>query len=1528
MYKLYIKENTMKALKKFAFLMAVITVFTSFGSLFTITGSAADETDYVAAIGSTKYTTLGDAVTAALSTSQADNGATKVTIELLKDLTIASTSGITFGSNGGNYFEITINGNGFSVTSTITSQATFTVWMGKLTLNNMTINSTCNGGYGAIVSRDGNTSTKTGKAEIVFNNVDFNIKVDYQVLNDFYINNAGKVTFTGTNTIASNSTKAIFNTSSGLDFSASNTTVKAATLGLSTIPTGLTFIYEAVAKIGTTNYNTLEAAVGAAVASSKANSGATVTVELLKDTNIASAAGLTLSSKDDKTVYNVVINGNGKTVTHKLTSTAVSGTFYVWNGNATFNNMTINTTLNGSGAFGPIISRGDGVTANVVLNNVNINTSATARHSGGSAIYLNSGTVTFKGTNNIVADYQVFGGGTMTSATAVGSVTTIQAPDGQFGLTTAPEGMTFVVNNAPFSDPVATVDGVGFSSFEAAVGAAVKASQADNGATKVTIELLDDVTLTTNNGLILGTDGGKSFDVVINGNDHAVTGTLSNTSGDVSSIFYVWAGKLTLNNMTINAICSSGLAFGAIISRQARAATSNTGENVILNNVNINVNVIQKNASCAAVYANNYGLITFTGTNTIRTNDVVFVFTGNSSLDTSASSTTVIAFTEKLGLNSIPQGITYVESIDPFEKGTAAIGTTVYDSIVEAFDNAKNGNVITLLKDIDTDEMIEVTLNGKSITFDGNGKTITSSVNKSINVLHGTGTTRSALYIKDLTIISADTTNNDVVLQTGTSVDAVVDNCKIIANHTSSTSLGALVVQPGGSAKIMGGSEIHGGNGLAIRPNGSGAKLTIGNAKITSDFYGISAYTSGVEVNIEAGAEITTAEPLFHVNADADTIVNITGGKITTNATDKAVITFSNANAKVNYFGGSFEGGNAIYTNAVIPSKSISYPENETSMTRLPVMTDGASIRLATEASGIRFRTTFSKSFLDYANALAEAIGAEISYGTLITPAKYLEFTSGVFSKEALDACTDISGAKYVDVKATNGLTVNDDGSITVNASIVNIKTSNYRYAFAATGYICFTVNGTTFYVYTDYSEENNARSIYDITRVAYADVSATQNDVYKYPVTKYLVKRVNGTYTYEEGNAFSRFDETQIKILDNYYNSIANYEYTPSINELSDVMKPIFDGNTVKNETVFFIDYGDEKTLLYPIDSVISVTSYDGSTVYREGVDYSIVNGKIKILNGSSIPCITSAKYYNVSETMLKTEYNGQNVNTYWGEGKIMTNYQVNISYTHTSQWTGYEQESESDIYADFIQKLMDGEDVTIFFYGDSITKGANASWLMGYAPYQYNYAILFTHALADLFDYTVTYVETGAYGSKIPTSNYVAGTRGTITYVNSAVGGWKSADGVSNYDTHVKPFINAYGCDLFVCAFGMNDTSVAVSTTKANVKAIVDKVYAAVSDTSVMLVSTMVPNPDATNGIYGNQKDQEPALLELAASYQSTGKNCAVACMNSMSKSVLTRKKFVDYTGNNVNHPNDFFIGIYAQTLLQTLIGYENLK
>ena len=374
-------------------------------------------------------------------------------------------------------------------------------------------------------------------------------------------------------------------------------------------------------------------------------------------------------------------------------------------------------------------------------------------------------------------------------------------------------------------------------------------------------------------------------------------------------------------------------------------------------------------------------------------------------------------------------------------------------------------------------------------------------------------------------------------------------------------------------------------------------------------------------------------------------------------------------------------------------------------------------------------------------------------------------------------------------------------------------------------------------------------------------------------------------------------------------------------------LMKDIFSGGTVLNETVMFLDYGQEKTLLFNADEIISVKSYDNAVTYREGIDYSLVDGRIKILDGSAIPCITSEGYYDGlpggRKDMIKTIHDGKEVSIYWGEAHYMADWQVNVSYTHSDKWDGFVQPSCRDQFEGLLKKLKKGEDVTILFNGDSITHGCSSSMVYGYEPYQPSFAMLVAESLASAYGYRLVFTDVSHIRNTpmIPCESIDYGNRGTLRYINTAVGGWHSIDGVNHFDEYTGNLVKEYGCDLFVIGYGMNDRTLAPEDVAANIRNVCDNVLAISPEASLLLIATMLPNPTASNGWYGLQHLQEPELLKLSEEYRRDGHRCAVAQMTSVSRDVLKRKDFMDWSGNNINHPNDFFARIYAQTILRAI-------
>jgi hypothetical protein len=80
--------------------------------------------------------------------------------------------------------------------------------------------------------------------------------------------------------------------------------------------------------------------------------------------------------------------------------------------------------------------------------------------------------------------------------------------------------------------------------------------------------------------------------------------------------------------------------------------------------------------------------------------------------------------------------------------------------------------------------------------------------------------------------------------------------------------------------------------------------------------------------------------------------------------------------------------------------------------------------------------------------------------------------------------------------------------------------------------------------------------------------------------------------------------------------------------------------------------------------------------------------------------------------------------------------------------------------------------------------------------------------------------------------------------------------------------------------------------------------------------LIAPILPNAQVGN-FMGTQAQFLPVLQTLE------GQGVAVADMTSFHQYLLTRKRYFDMSGNNVNHLNDFLARAYAQVIWQTVFG-----
>ena len=135
----------------------------------------------------------------------------------------------------------------------------------------------------------------------------------------------------------------------------------------------------------------------------------------------------------------------------------------------------------------------------------------------------------------------------------------------------------------------------------------------------------------------------------------------------------------------------------------------------------------------------------------------------------------------------------------------------------------------------------------------------------------------------------------------------------------------------------------------------------------------------------------------------------------------------------------------------------------------------GASIRLSSTESGLRFTGRADKEFFDQIKSVDE--NAQI--GMVIIPKDYLSEV-GEFTIKGFE---DI-GKTYLDIpveKWNNTLTAETDGYYGFSCAIVNIKETNVKREFCAISYIRYSYNGVEKYMYSDFDYDKHARSVYYI---------------------------------------------------------------------------------------------------------------------------------------------------------------------------------------------------------------------------------------------------------------------------------------------------------------------------------------------------------------------------------------------------------------------------------------------------------------
>ena len=328
-------------------------------------------------------------------------------------------------------------------------------------------------------------------------------------------------------------------------------------------------------------------------------------------------------------------------------------------------------------------------------------------------------------------------------------------------------------------------------------------------------------------------------------------------------------------------------------------------------------------------------------------------------------------------------------------------------------------------------------------------------------------------------------------------------------------------------------------------------------------------------------------------------------------------------------------------------------------------------------------------------------------------------------------------------------------------------------------------------------------------------------------------------------------------------------------------------------------------KLLFTPL-KIIEVRDVTLEKIYTEGKDYRWDAGTNMLIwmEESSIPYFTENDLAGKDEngkliTAWGDTANGWKESAPWDSlgrsrfgnalycvSEFYYSKQIAVTYEYQYEdWQGSITEYQGDKLPKTMQKLESGEKLKLFLYGDSIFTGCDSSKMYNRKPNQDYFFTLLKKAMED------------KYNTK-------------ITLSNPSVGGMDSKWGADN----AEKLVASKSPDLVKIGFGMNDGGKTGEQVASNIQSIMDTVKSSNPDCEFVIVAPMVPN--AASGFLMTQ-DQFPAAYQ-----KLSGEGVAYVDLFSMHSDILKAKDFSSTSGNNINHPNDWLIRVYAMNLISCLI------
>ncbi len=349
----------------------------------------------------------------------------------------------------------------------------------------------------------------------------------------------------------------------------------------------------------------------------------------------------------------------------------------------------------------------------------------------------------------------------------------------------------------------------------------------------------------------------------------------------------------------------------------------------------------------------------------------------------------------------------------------------------------------------------------------------------------------------------------------------------------------------------------------------------------------------------------------------------------------------------------------------------------------------------------------------------------------------------------------------------------------------------------------------------------------------------------------------------------------------------------------------PYNEGNLVYSEAVFPLEEKNGTIapipLAYSADRIVSVRSSDYFKEYIYGVDYILEDGKLVILQSGRIQTVDYSTHYYTSPKDGSWNFHSRydpSVYVDTGEHMYFHNRQIAVTYTHTDAWGGPVIANQGDGIPLTTEKLLNGSNLSLVFFGDSITGGGNSSADDNTAPF------------AETWPKQVPKMLSRIYSTSGITSNIVA------------YGGGTAESAYSMVSENVLP------CDpdVVVLAFGENEAMNGDSASQFGnaIENIINTIRDVKPQCEFVLVASQRSNEEIFD--LASQFDQLSELWDIASRY--TG---VIVCdVTNAHEYLIQQKKYSDCSGNNLCHVNDYIARLYTQSILAAMFtpDYNSYK